>query len=309
MRALNASIKPQIALAFPWQSGHNDRRFIRTRMFLPREDPMKRLLPIALLTLASFPALAPALEIKNIRPCYAPFGATRYDLNLLPGDVIFITYDLEGLAIDPKTGKTNYETTLEFIDDPAQKNPKVLYQKTTPNEPVPQLGTGRMPGDLHLIMGPSQAPGKYGIRLTVHDKIAKEAKAFTYPFNVVPQGFGFVGVSAPAVGFPGQHYVTGFGLVNLALDGKKQPNCEINIKILDEKGKPVAATVKIELPRDMPEDTDLNKANFVPLQYPIYLNRPGRFTIEIEAHDKFGNKKKELRYPVTVLDVNGFVGK
>lgn len=270
---------------------------------------MNRLFLATFLALATFPGFSSALEIKNIRPCYAPFGATRYDLNLLPGDVLFITYDLENLATDPKTGKTNYETTLELIDDPGQKTPKVLYKKQTPNEVVPQLGGNKMPGDLHVIMGAGQAPGKYGVRLTVTDKIAGQAKTFTYPFNVIPQTFGFVGVSAPAMGFPGQHYVTGFGLVNLALDGKKQPSVEINIKILDDKGGIVAPAVKIELPRDMPEGINLEQANFVPLQYPIYLNRPGRFTVEIQAHDKFGNQKRELRYPVTVLDVNNFVGK
>ena len=266
---------------------------------------MNRLLFAAFVALGVFPDLAAALEIKNIRPCYAPFGATRYNLKLLPGDVLFITYDLDGLATDPKSGKTNYETTLELLD----ANDKVLYKKPTTNEVVPQLGAGRMPGDLHVIMGAQQAPGKYSVKLTVHDKVGKEAKAFSYPFEVVPQTFGFVGVSAPAVGFPGQHYVTGFGLVNLATDAKKMPKCEINIKILDDKGNAVAQSVLIELPRDMPEGIDLGQANFVPLQYPIYLNRAGRFTIDIQAHDKFGNKKAELRYPVTVLDVNSFVGK
>ena len=274
---------------------------------------MNRYVVTALFVLGVFPNLASALEIKNIRPCYAPFGATRYNLKLLPGDVLFITYDLDGLATDKKSGKTNYETTLELLDvnDADPKKAKVLYKKPSTNEVVPQLGTGRMPGDLHVIMGAQQAPGKYAIRLTVHDKVANEAKAFQYPFEVVPQGFGFVGVTAPAIGFPGQHYVTGFGLVNLALNAKtKEPEVEVDIKILDEKGAAVAPAVKILLPRDMPEGIKLDEANFVPLQYPIYLNRPGRFTIEIQAVDKLaGNKKQELRYPVTVLDVNAFVGK
>lgn len=266
---------------------------------------MQRFLVAAIVALGLFPHLATAVEIKNIRPCYAPFGATRTDLKLLPGDVLFMTYDLEGLKTDDKSGKTNYETTLELIDSKG----KVLYKKPTTNEVVPQLGSGRMPGDLHVILGPAQQPGDYSIKLTVHDKIGKDAKAFTFPFTVIPQGFGFVGVTAPAIGFPGQHYVTGFGLVNLATDKKNQPSAEVNIKILDDKGAAVAPTVKIELPRDMPMDVDLGQSNFVPLQYPIYLNRPGRFTIEIQAHDKFGNKKSELRYPMTVLDVNTFVGK
>ncbi len=269
---------------------------------------MNRLLLAALFVLGFFPSLSSAVDIKNIRPCYAPFGATRYDLKLLPGDVLFITYDLEGLKTD-KSGKTNYETTLELIDT----NNKVLYKKPTTNEVVPQLGTGRMPGDLHVIMGAQQAAGKYTVRLTVHDKLETDknlaAKKFEYPFDVIPQSFGFVGVTAPAIGFPGQHYVTGFGLVNLAMNDKKQPNTEINIRILDEKDNAVAPAVKIELPRDMPEGIDLTQANFVPLQYPIYLNRPGRFTIDIQAKDNFGNRKASLRYPVTVLDVNSFVGK
>mgnify|MGYP001796383315 CR=1 FL=1 len=74
-------------------------------------------------------------------------------------------------------------------------------------------------------------------------------------------------------------------------------------------GAAVAPAVKIVLPRDMPQGTDLTEANFVPLTYPIFLNRPGRFTVEIQAHDKLGNRKAELRYPVNVLDVNSFTGK
>jgi len=38
------------------------------------------------------------------------------------------------------------------------------------------------------------------------------------------------------------------------------------------------------------------------MELPIYLNRPGRFTIEILAEDKTANKRFELRYPLTVLD-------
>ena len=49
---------------------------------------MHRYLIAAIVALGLFPHLASAVEIKNIRPCYAPFGATRTDLKLLPGDVL-----------------------------------------------------------------------------------------------------------------------------------------------------------------------------------------------------------------------------
>jgi hypothetical protein len=271
----------------------------------PMEEIMNRLLVIAVFALGLLPSLSAAVEIKNIRPCYAPFGATRVEAKCLPGDVLFLTYDIEKLAL--KDGKASYITILELLDDKG----KSIFKKETENNVIPQLGGARMPGDLHVIMGPTQSPGKYAIKLTVHDTIAKDAKAFSYPFDVMPPRFGFVGVSAPAIGFPGQHYVTGFALVNLALDAKKMPNVEVTIRIYEDKdkAKPIS-DVKMLLPRDMPDNTDLEKANFVPLTYPVYLNRLGRFTMEIVAIDKNGgNKRAELRFPFSVIDLSSYLGK
>jgi hypothetical protein len=265
---------------------------------------MYRLLVVALFVVGFVPGMSSAVDIKNVRPCHGPFGATRSDRKCLPGDVLFMTYDIEDLAVDPKTGKTNYITILELLDEKG----KVIFKKETMNDPIPQLGGARMPGDLHIIMGPKQAPGTYAIRLSVHDKLDKNAgaKAFEYKFEVVAETFGFVGISAPAVGFPGQQYVTGFGLVNMKLGGKGQdtPDAEVMFRILDDKGVPVTTDVKMAFPRDLPDKTDLKQANFVPITYPVFLNRPGRYIVEVLATDKAGNKKAALRYPVTVLDVN-----
>jgi hypothetical protein len=270
---------------------------------------MNRFAFASLIALGVFVNASSAVDIKNIRPSYGPFGATRADAKFLPGDFIFMTYDLEGLALDAKSGKTNYETTLEFLDGAG----KVLFKRPNVNEFAPLLGGGRMPGDLQFILGAQQAPGKYSIKLTVNDKIAKDAKAFKYDIEVVPQTFGFVGITAPGLGFPGDFYVVGLGVVNLALDDKKSlPNAEIKVTIFDDKGKAAATPVTYEYPRDLPTDDagktlDLKKSNFIPFQHRVYLNRPGRFTVEIQAHDKFGNKKTELRYPLTVLDVNNII--
>lgn len=263
---------------------------------------MNRLLVITVLVAGLLPTSSFAVEIKNIRPCYGPLGATRYDTKCLPGDVLFMSYDLEGLALDPATKKASYVTILELLD--AQE--KVLYKNETPNEVMPQLGGTRMPGDLHLIIGPKFVPGRYSLKLTVHDKLGKDAKAFKYGFDVIPESFGMVGVSAPAIGFPGQHYVTGYALVNMKLDAKSQPNVDITIKVLDQTGVAVVAPVVQQLPRDLPEKVNLAEGNFVPLTFPVYLNRVGRYTIEIVAIDRAGNKKTELRYPLTVIDLNSF---
>lgn len=268
---------------------------------------MSRLPILALGLLAVVPATARALEIKNIRPCYAPtfLGATRSDLKVTPGDVLFFTYDIEGLSFDPKTGKATFVTTMELLD--AGKNQ--LFKKDTPNEAVAQLGGSRMPGDLNVQLPRNQKPGKYYVRLTVADRLSKEVKAVEYPFELAPVGFGFVGVSAPTIGFPGQPYIAGFALVDMALNAKQLPDVDVMMRVLDAATmKPVAAPIFSNLPKDLPEEVDLKKENFVPMQYPLYLNRTGNFIIEVMARDKIANKTIELRYPLTVIDI-GAVGK
>ncbi|MBI2804933.1 MAG: hypothetical protein HYX68_08130 [Planctomycetes bacterium] len=264
---------------------------------------MYRLLVAAALV-GLVPGLSHAVEIKNVRPCFGPLGATRINTTCLPGDVLFMTYDIEDLKIDAKTGKAKYDTTLELLDEKG----KVIFEKKTPNDVLPQLGGTRMPGDLHVIMPPKQPAGKYSVRLTVHDKLADNAKRFSFPFEVESAGFGCVGVAAPGIALPGQHHVTGFALVNLAVNAKKDPDVEVSYRIL-ENGKAVASTVKIFLPQQMPAGVNLAEANFVPLNFPVYLNRPGQYTVEVSATDKIAKKTREFRYKLTVLDVSSLVGR
>lgn len=251
-------------------------------------------------------SFAQTLDLKNVRLSFGPQGATRTENKFLPGDYLFMTYDIEGLKFDDKTGKSNYKTTLEVWDS----NKKKIFQKDTPNEVTAQLGGTRMPGDLHVITGREQPPGKYIVRLIVVDMLTKNFKHFDYTYELLPKGFGIVGVAAPAVGFPGQQYLAVFHLADMGLDAKKQPNVEITMKILDKTGTaPVARPIYLSFPNDLPADADLQKANFVPVNFPIYLNRAGQFTIEVDAVDKVANKTAKLRYPLHVVDITEFAGK
>jgi hypothetical protein len=267
---------------------------------------MIRLLLTVLLALCFFPSLSSAVDIKNIHKCYGPLGAKRDDNKCLPGDIFYMEYDIENLALD-KTGKASLTTTLEFIDP--QKN--VIFKKDIPKDVVPQLGGARIPGDAFVSLGPKQAPGKYTIRVTVHDKIAKQAKAFEQAIDVGEPAFGFVGAmsrSVAIVGDPAGH-VTTFGLVNFKLDEKtKLPKATMKIRILDEAGKDVTPATDYDFP-PLPDDADLEKGNFVPIAFPIFLNRSGRFTIDVQAEDKNGKKTAKLSFPLTVLDAGSFTGK
>ncbi len=252
------------------------------------------------LTLAWFlPGQANALEVKNIRLTHGAWGAARFDEKFLPGDYLFMMFDIDGVKVDDKTGKTSYLIVMEVVD--AQG--KTIFKQESPNEVVPTLGGNRLPGKLDVIMGRQQAAGKYEVRLTVTDRLAKETKVFTKSFELIQPGFGFIGVVAPAIGVPGQNYMVQVALVDMALDAKNQPNVEANLRVLDEAGKTTLAKPIFSFPRDLPEDADLKKNNFQPLQLPLYLNRPGRFVIEVEAEDKLGKKQARLRIPITVLDL------
>lgn len=263
----------------------------------------------ALVVLCMAPGLAPALEIKNVRPSFGPMGARRTETKFLPGDVLWINYDIDGLTFDKNTGKASYETKLEFL----KGNGEVLFERKTPNEVTAQLGGTRMPGDLHVIMGQNLDPGKYTVKLTVTDRLAKESKAVIYPIEVLPAAFGFVGVMAPAVGLPGQHYLAEVSLVGWGVDKtSKKPNVEITFRVLDQNEKPVARESKIILPDDIPAGVDIDKVQHVPLPYPLYLNRTGQFYIDIVAIDKNAKNAKnaqiQMRYPLTVLDIGAITG-
>lgn len=262
----------------------------------------KRCLP--LLALAALPAVADAVEIKNFRPCYAPvyLGAERKGDKLMPGDKLFATYDIVGLKTDPKTGKANFVTIVELFD--AGANP-LFPAKETPSEPAFHLGGARVPSDLHVQMGANQKPGKYRIRLTIRDRLANEQQSMIHQFELVPPSFGIAGVIAPSIGFSGLPYATDFALVDLTLDAHKKPNVEVVMQVRDDSGKPVSPPVISTFPNDLPVGADLQTENFVPIRYPIFLNRPGRFTIDIHAKDHVGKKEARLTYPLTVLDLSG----
>lgn len=241
-----------------------------------------------------------ALELKNVRPSYGHLGATRQDaVKFLPGDYLFISYDIDGLKLDDKN-RASYSVLLEVFDASA----KPIFKKETPTDAViPQLGSNRIPGDLHVIMGVDQPPGKYTVRLTVKDRLANDIKSFTHGFELLPKGFGVVGVLAPAVGFPAHPYMLQYNLVELGLDAAKKPSAKLEMKILDDTGKPVAPPVVNNYPNDLPESLDLKKANIIPIDFPILPNRPGRFTIEITATDAIGQKTSTVRYPLTIIDI------
>src|SRR5262249_20144651 len=138
----------------------------------------------------------------------------------------------------------------------------------------------------------------------------KAAKVLNYGFDVEPETFGFVRVFSPGAAFTGQNHFVNFSVIGMARDDKKKPSVDIRMQVLDETGKTVF-TQASTIPKDLPEE-ELSKVAplpFIPLQYGMFLNRPGRFTVELEGTDKLGKKSAKVRIPFTVVDVSSLGSK
>lgn len=245
------------------------------------------------------PGLAGALEIKNARASYGTLGATRTDNKFLPGDLLFIHYDIEGLTL--VKGSVSYYSELEFYD---AKNNRVHSKKDATQNLIPQLGGNRFPGLLNAIMGEDQKPGKYTLKLKVVDVNSKKTAEYSYPFELLAKGFGPIRVMAPAFGVPGGDSAVQLVLVESPLDSKGLPSIDITMKIFEQGGKAeVAKPVVISFPKQLPDDVNLQKQNLIPVVFPIYLNRAGRFNIDVEINEKQKGKKLKLHLPLTVIDL------
>src|SRR5205807_1737925 len=95
-----------------------------------------------------------------------------------------------------------------------------------------------------------------------------------------------------------------FRFVNCAVVGferetaKKQPNIVVEMRILDESGAQVSKPSTQEISEDVPDN-----AGLVPMQlFPIALNRPGEFTIELQATDRISKKTAKVSLPLTSLE-------
>jgi hypothetical protein len=259
---------------------------------------MWRLSIIALALAALLSGEAASVELKNLRMAHGDFGITRTDKKFLPGDVLFLTYDVDGLGVADK-GTLSFETVLEIFDG----NKKLVRSKNyPPTEIIPPLGGNRIPAKLTLNMGVDQKPGDYIVKVTVTDRVGKKSAEFSHRIELLPEGFGAVLVQAPAIGYIGSTYPIMFSLVHSPLDKKtKLPSIDVTMRVFEEGGKTeLSKPVTTNLPAILPDEFD---PKTIPLNFGINLTRPGRFVAELEVNEKLGNHKLKMLLPFTVLEL------
>src|SRR5262245_37282639 len=129
------------------------------------------------------------INISNIRHTYRDLGATRPDTNYLPGDVIFIAFDIEGLKMNDE-GKVSYVMGLEVLD----KAGKAIFNAPpTKNEMILPLGGAKLPGHVYVAAGPEMQTGTYKCKITISDATGGIARIAEQSFTILPLNLGMVG--------------------------------------------------------------------------------------------------------------------
>jgi hypothetical protein len=260
----------------------------------------------ALLTLVFASSLvfaqAGKLALTNVRGTYGLLGPPRADLKVLPGDTLWLEFDIDGITVSAD-GKVQYGMGLEVMDP---KGKIIFAQKPTDQEGLASLGGKSIPAQAQVDIGLNQPAGDYSVKVTVTDRASKLSQSFSQKMQVLPADFGIVQVKAssdPNGSVPIGVIGAGDSIwVNLAVVGfgrdkaKQQPNLEFQMRVLDESGKPTLAKPETGvINQDVPAGDRLLGAQFL-----VSANRAGKFVVELKAADKIAGKSATTAIPLTV---------
>lgn len=245
------------------------------------------------------------LKLANVRLSIGELGAPRPDHRFLPGDIVFISYDIVGLTI-ASDGTAKYRMAMEVSDTTGK-----VYFKENPREMtdfVPLRGD-TLPARAFVTIGLDQPPGRYICKVTVTDPATQATATFSAPFEVLKPDFGIVAlyptldpqrqIAAPATLVVGQTLFVNLSIVGFQRDPKtRQPHVQTEYQLLDGSGRPL-----LDKPITQVQNQGVDEA--VPLytlQFPLFLNRPGKFRLRITATDKVaGSKTSQVELPIIVI--------
>jgi hypothetical protein len=248
---------------------------------------------------AAAPADAGQLQIKNDRFTYGVLGQDRPDDKVIPGDTLIVAFDIDGLQVK-EDGKVKYSTAMELLN----KDGKTEFsEKPIERESVNALGGSHLPCWSLVNIGTETPPGQYTVKVSVADTSVKDGKPVTVErkfevtarrFGIIRAGFGYdkppqAPPPAPPVAVAGQQLLVFFAVVGFKADAGKTKesltaNVHVELSILDDSGK---ATLAKPYMGDVKEISAEYK-DFVPFQFPLPLNRAGKFKVKFTATDVLG---------------------
>jgi hypothetical protein len=245
-----------------------------------------------------------SLKLSNVRSTYGVLGPERKENKLLPGDVYFVAFDIEGIKSD-EAGKVLYSMGMQITN----MEGKVVYgEEPRKLEAYNALGGNRIPAFAHALVGFNLPAGPYTMKVTVTDRSTKASQTLTRTFDVLEKNFGLVSVmtsydpdgrvSAPAGGVVGQILWVNFAAVGWGRDPSKKSDVAMEMRILDESGNPTVAKPATFESRDAQPES----AVAIPASASLPLTRPGKFTVKLTASDRVTKKQSEVSFPLVVVE-------
>jgi len=261
-------------------------------------------LPCALLCLASAESQVGKLEIVNHRPTYGYLGAPRPKVGMLPGDTAHFTFEIKNLKLDDN-GKASYSIGIEILDAAG----KLIFEQKPYNSVAQNfLGGDTLPCSAHVEIPIDAKAGAVAWKITVKDRstnnvvsLAGNGKILEPTFGIVQVGlFADPDLKVPmsAIAVVGDSAYLNFSAVGFGRDkDKKQPDLDVSLKIVDDKGK---ATLAKPLMGKINAGVGA-KDELVPMTFGLTMNRAGRFTIELTAQDRITGKSATISYAIRVM--------
>lgn len=172
-----------------------------------------------------------------------------------------------------------------------------------------------MPARAYITIGLDQPPGGYVCKVKVTEPKAKAVGNLEVKFEVLKKDFAVLAVytshdpkgeiSAPVGGQVGQTLYVQFSIAGFERDMKtKQPNVEIEFQLFDDKGLPTLGTARKHIQDNMSPQQVKDGDGAFALQFPLFLNRPGKFVLQMKATDRVTKKESTYRLPVTIAPAN-----
>lgn len=261
---------------------------------------------LACLLIVAQPPAGGKLQIVNPRATFGYLGALRpKGEGGLPGDVFHFRFDIKGMTFDAN-GRASYSLLVEIADAAGQP----LF-RLGPTNAVAQnsLGGDTMPCAASLEVPFDTPKGVCSLKVTVEDRVSGRKAVFQAQGKIRPPDFGLVRVGTFAdrdaqvptapVGVIGETLYVNFAAVGFARDKeKKQPDLDITLRVLNEKGQ---ATMPVPL-TGRANSGVRETERILPMQFGLTLNRAGRFTVEVVATDRLAKKTARVTFPLRVLE-------
>src|SRR4029077_12919114 len=101
------------------------------------------------------PGQGTGLALRNPRITYGELGSPRPDNKLLPGDIFFLSFDIDGIKVSPE-GRVKYGMAMEVTDSSGKS---IFKQMPVERDDFLPLGGNKLPARAYVSVGPDQAPG------------------------------------------------------------------------------------------------------------------------------------------------------